>query len=70
MPWWLVYYVGNICEIKMFLLVLTVLYFGGGVYLMAEKGRISGFVFSVILFAILMLLPDGQTATTIYNSLN
>lgn len=70
MPWWLIYYVGNYYEIKTFLFVLTVSYFLGGVYLMAEKRRISGFVISAILFAITMLLPDGQTATTIYNSLN
>lgn len=70
MPWWLVYYVGNICEIKMFLSVLTVLYFVGGIYLLCEKRSASGFIFSLILFAIMILLPDANTAINIYNSVN
>lgn len=70
MPWWLVYYVGNICEIKLFLSVLTVLYFVGGIYLLCEKRSASGFIFSLILFAITMFLPNAETAINIYNSGN
>lgn len=70
MPWWLVYYVGNIYEIKMFIGALTFFGFVGGFALMMEKRIFSLFILSLFLFALLMLLPDGRTAINIYNSVN
>lgn len=70
MPWWLIYYVGNVFEIKTFIGYLCFFFAVEGLIQITKNRKFSVLVISFFLFALLMLLPDGNTAINIYNSVN
>lgn len=73
MPWWLTYYVETSVEIRMLFGTFAIFTFASFLIFMMDRKRKLGYFMlfiSVVFWALVFLLPNGYTATTIYNSLN